>query len=1045
MKITLATLFLFPLILCAEPEWIWTSKNAGPTEKADFRADFVISGGIKKAVLKLTCDNGATALINGKKVIGNTAWQEPSEADVKADLREGKNEILVQAYNEDGIAALVATLVIEGNDGKTTTVETDSKWQAAAHGKTDWKPAVTIAKYGDAPWGLALAGNVGKPGKPGRGGKPGKAGQAGPADAPVEQSSITALPGFKVEHLYTVPKAEQGSWVALTVDKKGRLLCGDQYGGIYRLTPPPIGSSAPSNVERLDVHIGGAHGLLYAHESLYVMLDEGSAPEAKGMKQGLYRLKDSDGDDHFGEPVLLSGCKGSGEHGPHSIQLSPDGKNIFFNNGNHTSLPENLAITRAAKGQWGEDHILPRMWDANGHARGILAPGGYICKTDPDGKKVELFCAGFRNEFDFAFDANGEMFTYDADMEWDLGAPWYRPTRINHCVSGGEYGWRSGTGKWPAYYEDSLPAAVDIGPGSPTGTVFGTAAKFPEKYQRALFGNDWTYGTMYAIHFTTEGAGYKAVKEEFIFGKPLPLTDVVINPHDGAMYFATGGRRTQSAVYRVTYEGKESTAPAAPYAVSEGLKQRRELDKLHDEGTGPQAIDKAWPFLGSKDRYLRFAARVAIERQPATLWLDRALNETDPQALIEAMIAYARVGGTPLSPSAPVSAYSSGAVPPATPENAKLQGRILAALGGIDFKKLDLDHQLQLVRAYQLAFTRLGKPEAAICVKGAEHFDALYPQTDSMLNRELCQLLVFLDSKSVVSKTLGLMATAKDDAEALATDELLSRNAQYAEAAEVVHKSRPNRQQMFLMWSLRNAKAGWTSDSRKTYFSWFPHARTWKGGNSFKGFIENARKEALVNFVPPNETAELDALSSKNESILAANITPPKGPGKAYTTDEIVKLATGGMTSRNFAQGKNLFSAVMCATCHHCGGDGGPIGPDITGAGNRYSLRDLVENITEPSKVISDQYGSHQIEKTDGSIVVGRIISEEGGKVNVMTNPFAPNVLFPIESKDIKSKKDYPVSMMPPGLINSLNEDELKDLLAYLLSGGNDKDKMFAP
>ena len=44
---------------------------------------------------------------------------------------------------------------------------------------------------------------------------------------------------------------------------------------------------------------------------------------------------------------------------------------------------------------------------------------------------------GYRNPCDFALNRDGEMFVYDADMEWDMGAPWYRPTRINHGVSGG--------------------------------------------------------------------------------------------------------------------------------------------------------------------------------------------------------------------------------------------------------------------------------------------------------------------------------------------------------------------------------------------------------------------------------------------------------------------------------------------------------------------------------------------------------------------------------------------------------------------------------
>jgi hypothetical protein len=103
-----------------------------------------------------------------------------------------------------------------------------------------------------------------------------------------------------------------------------------------------------------------------------------------------------------------------------------------------------------------------------------------------------MFCYGYGIQFDFAFNLNGDIFSYDADMEWDIGSPWYRPTRINQSPSGGEFGWRSGAGKWPAYYADSLPATIDIGPGSPTGTTFGTGAKFPAKYQTAFFANDWT-------------------------------------------------------------------------------------------------------------------------------------------------------------------------------------------------------------------------------------------------------------------------------------------------------------------------------------------------------------------------------------------------------------------------------------------------------------------------------------------------------------------------------------------------------------------------
>ncbi len=1036
MKLTcILTLAALSCAAAAQPAWIWTSNKAEDREKAVFKKTFDISGDVKSATLQVSCDNGASAKLNGSPALECPDWQDPAKADVKKLLKPGANELLIHARNQGGVAALVVKLDIELADGKKIALGSGADWQASSPDMAAWKPAVVIAQYGAGPWGDVFA----------RGKAKGKPQRRQPETVAIDAKDIVLLPGFKAELLYTVPKDAQGSWVSMTVDPKGRIIAGDQYGAIYRVTVPQLGSDAKTRVEQLPMQIGGAHGLLYAFDSLYVMLNEKGAGPNKGRDTGLYRLKDK-GDGTFEEPVLLRKMDGGGEHGPHSLTLSPDGKSIFFNCGNHTKLPDHMEISRAADA-WDEDHVLPRMWDANGHARGILAPGGYICKTDPQAKKIELFCAGFRNQFDIAFNSAGELFTFDADMEWDMGAPWYRPTRINHCVSGADYGWRSGTGKWPVYYPDNLPATVDIGPGSPTGVTSGTGAKFPAKYQRAIYAADWTYGTMYAIHSVPKGGTYESVKEEFVSGKPLPLTDVLIHPTDGAMYFAVGGRRSQSALYRVTYIGTESTAPAAPLALTPEMKLRHDLEKLHEEGTGPDAIDKALPHLGHEDRFVRYAARVAIERQPVQLWKDKVLALTAPDAVIEGVVALARIGrtGRPVAKveGKPAAGSSSGAVGPANAEDAALQVRILESLAKLKGTKFSLDQSLAMLRAIELVIVRLGKPGPEVAEKMLEALEPHYPANDSSLNRELCQILIVLDSKKVVSQTLGLMATAVDDHTDIASDSLLERNAGYANAAKLVSASRPNKQQIAYMFALRNAVAGWTADSRRTYFSWFPHARTWKGGNSFKGFIENTRKEALANFAPQTEMAELDALSSKVEAVLMPNITPPQGPGRAWTVDEVLALAKDGIKGRNFEKGRNHFAATMCLTCHRFNGDGGGIGPDLTGAGSRYTLRDLMENILEPSKVISDQYGTEQIEKKDGSSVVGRVIVEENGKVFVMTNPFAPNDHVAINSGDIASKKVYPVSMMPPGMINVLNPEELLDLTAYILSAGNPQDKVF--
>ena len=982
--------------LRADPSWIW-AQGPGSESAAVLRRSFEVPSGVKEATLVLTCDNGATVFLDGKAVLTNADWNLPSKVDLTKRLKAGTHELRADCRNEGAQAGLVARLGLKTSDGKTTWIETDGTWQASLPGKSDWKPATVLAKYGDNPWGNALDG----------------AGSSGaPAPQSIAAEAIQVRPGFKVDLVYSVPKAQQGSWVSMTVDHKGRLIACDQGGSLYRLTLPPSGSKALAKVEKLTNSVGGAHGLLYAFDSLYVMVNE------QGGRQGLWRLRDTNGDDQYDEEKLLRRIEGGGEHGPHGIVLSPDGKSLYIACGNHTQLPKPLELSRAPRA-WNEDQIVTRLWDANGHARGILAPGGYICKVDPEGKTFELVSHGYRNEYDFAFNALGDIFTYDSDREWDAGMPWYRPTRICLATSGSDLGWRSGAGKWPTYYPDSLPALVDIGPGSPTGVASGRGAKFPAKYQNAIFANDWTYGTMYAIHLTPEGAGYKAEKEEFLSGRPLPLTDLVIHPKDGAMYFAVGGRGTESAVFRVTYVGRESTSPApAPKATADHA-LRRQLETLHLEGTGPEAIDKAWPHLASSDRWVRYAARVAIERQPVAAWSGRVFSESRPWAIIEGSVALARMG---------------------TP--AQLN-RLLETLNRLDLGPLDEAARLAVVRAYQLAVIRLGQPEGAIREATLARLDALYPSKSRSMNRELAGVLIRMEAPGVVAKTVPLMLTANDADLKYASDALLERNRGYAGAFSDAAKSRPNQEQIAFAYLLREAKTGWTPALRKSLFAWFPRTAPWHGGNSFRGFLENIRKDALSTINDSAERKAMEALSTLKVTPGNTQFAAPKGPGRSYSVDQALAVAAAGIRGRDFENGRAMFNSAGCASCHRFNGAGGSVGPDLTGVASRYTLRDLLENIVEPSKVISDQYGSEEVKLSDGSTLVGRAYVDNG-KLVVTADPRNPDESTTVSLDKVSSRKPYPVSLMPEGLINAMNSDELLNLIAYLQSGGNATHAVFA-
>jgi len=800
-------------------------------------------------------------------------------------------------------------------------------------------------------------------------------------------ADIRVKEGFQVELLHSVLGEAQGSWVSMTTDPKGRLIVSDQYGGLYRITPPAVGSSEKILIESVKADVGMAHGLLYAFDSLYLM---NSGPEKEN--QGLYRIRDTDGDDQFDSVEHLRHLEGGGEHGPHAIILSPDGKSLHICAGNHTPITE--FVSSRVPRIWGEDQLLPRMWDAGGHAVGILAPGGWIAKVSPDGKEWELVSSGYRNQYDIAFSPEGELFTYDADMEWDVGSPWYRPTRVNHATSGSEFGWRSGTGKWPVYYPDSLGSVVDIGPGCPTGITFGTGAAFPAAYQKSLFIADWSYGVIYAVHLTPDGSSYRGEAERFVSAAPLPVTDIVINPKDKAMYFTIGGRRTQSGLYRVTYRGTESTASTKvePDNGTEQRKIRRSLEALHVAGA-PNAVDTAWKYLGHPDRAIRFAARTAIEHQPVATWQQRALSESSgPDATITALLALARCG------------------------DKSQQRPLIQSLASVHGSSLSEEQRLAAIRVLGLCFIRMGQPDPDFGTAIADVLTQAYPSKSIFMNRELCRMLVYLNDSEVAGKTLALM-------DAASTQE------------EQIHYA-------YCLRALSSDK--WTIEQKARYFEWFLKTANLRGGHSFSGFIKNIRQEAIDRLTDKDREAlkaVLEKAPTPAEPMMEAASRPFV---KEWKVDDLLADLEAGLKDRNFENGRKMFTATACFRCHRFAGDGGVVGPDLTAVGRRYNARTMLESLIEPSKVISDQYEAKVFVLASGKQVTGRVVNLGGDDLMVSENMLDPGRLTNVRRSEIEESFVSKTSMMPAGLLNNLTKDEILDLIAYLQSGGDPNSAVFS-
>ena len=786
--------------------------------------------------------------------------------------------------------------------------------------------------------------------------------QALNTNAATAAEHLTAPPGFRVELIRSALR-EEGSWVAMAFDPKGRLVIAREDRGLLRLTLA-TNRTAVARVETINTNLLECRGLLFAYDALYANANNSKA---------LVRLRDTDGDDQFDEVKVLRATPGGVGHGRNQLALGPDGM-IYSIHGDDVGLPTNGVAANSALHHYAEDRLLPCAWDKHLFNADAKMPFGHLIRTDRDGQSWELVAGGLRNPFGLDFNAAGDLFTFDADMEWDVGLSWYHPTRVLHLVPGGDYGWRRGTGVLPVWSPDTLPSAVDIGVSSPTAIKFGTRSNWPEPWRSALFIEDWSYGKILAVHLTARGASYAGRSEEFLKGRPLNVTGLEFGP-DGAMYFVTGGRRTQSGLYRVTWTG----APISKWARIEAGARPADL-----EIGAPQRATNFWVRMNDSDHWVRSAARVELETKPVGEWARRALTETRPTAALTMLLALSRAGNTSLQPA------------------------LVARLLYFSRQGLSAEQQLIALRALGVCFIRQGRPDAATAARAAGTWEALYPTADARVNQSLCELLVYLGSTNVVVKTMSLFASA-------ATQE----------------------EKFHYLFTLRLVTNGWSLDARRTYFDWLGRARTeFIGANMLPTALNYIRADAESTLSASEREALAPTFAALDQRSTTASVpNAPRAFVKEWTMAELEPALPLVSGRRETARGPKLFTEAGCAQCHRVGREGGFIGPDLTAVAARFDRRALLESIIEPSKVVAEVYRPVTITLTSGAIYDGRVVSEDAKGVVLAINPVDPDQRRRIAKADIASQHVSTTSPMPASLLNTLTREEILDLLAWLESG----------
>jgi len=526
-----------------DAQWIWAAEfdqDSIPAGPAFFRKTFMLKDP-EVGRIEIAADDAYELFVNGHRVGAGQGWQQRDAYDVGVFLTSGRNVIAVRVDNgQPGPAGLAAIVSVRSRGNTDISQSTDTTWRAQPQETKFWQQP----NFNDSGWSRAVSwGEYGKT-------APWAVSAEQIAEGEATSGRFKIAPEFVVERVASPDDA--GSIVAMAFDELGRLFLSRENGPLMLAEDKDQDGTFESIVPWTE-EVTNCQGILPLNGQVYAV---GKGPE----DAAFYRLSDDDRDGRADHVTTLFKFKGGmGEHGPHAPVLGPDGM-IYLIIGNHSGFSGDFAPTSPHHHYAEDDLVQPKYEDAGGHAVGIKAPGGTVIRTDLNGSFAELYCGGFRNAYDMAFDRHGDLFTYDSDMEWDVGLPWYRPTRVSHCTPGSEFGWRSGWSKWPEYFVDSLPATIDVGRGSPTGVEVYNHHAFPARYHNALFLGDWSMGRIVAVRMRPANGTYTARSEVFLQGHPLNVTDLAVGP-DGALYFSTGGRGTEGGVYRVRWNGQAPPRP----------------------------------------------------------------------------------------------------------------------------------------------------------------------------------------------------------------------------------------------------------------------------------------------------------------------------------------------------------------------------------------------------------------------------------------------------------------------------------------------------
>ena len=656
--------------------------------------------------------------------------------------------------------------------------------------------------------------------------------------------------------------------------------------------------------------------------------------------------------------------------------------------------------------------------------------GGGIVRVRPDGTEMEVYAHGTRNIYDVAIDPFMNIFTRGNTNDgggWNVRFIAYNQT--------GEYGYPS---LFKNFTEEILPALVDVGGGSGTGSFFLDDSRWPSAYNHTPLMADWGKSELFVHRVKPDGPGFQQQEEHFL--KLSQITDLDLDA-SGIMYLSAWdgagyrGNPEKGYVIRMVPVGlnpeaapdfKNSTSSAlvellkAPNAVTR-LAAQQELLQRGAKEISPEILalaqDKSLPLQNRVAAVYTYAQLTCAEGIEALAELSKEdkMREFALRALSDRKSCLQQV---------PLDAFTA-----ATQDaNPRVQAAAIIGLG------------------------RIGNPEATeslLAMKVPSNFQSPAYQTEgphATPNSEI--ILPHLAVKALVEiKPVDELIEAIDSDKSKlalwalryihdtkAVDGLISA---YSDASPEVQKE--------ILFTLSRTyqreapyDASWWWGTRPDTHGPYYKGEDWEGSAKIREFLlaqqANPEMQAYLSELNDRNRLGINELGTtlladaeEEEKVDLESIKNKKGQvGNSSIEDVILGVAD---VKGDPVKGKALFASQGCLACHTIE-KGQPMkGPYMGQIGSIMSRDQIVESILKPNASISQGFATVLLDTKDGKSFTGFVTAESAEKLTI--RDIGGNATT-LEKSAIKSRKQLDTSMMPAGLANSLSFEELASLVSYL-------------